>query len=55
MDLQFRSLPAAYDWLMVSIDPEISAIDVIDKVTKGVFNSHELSDVGTVPLLLWSQ
>ena len=40
MDLKLWSLPAANDWLMVSINPKISSVDVIDEVSKAVLDSH---------------
>ena len=51
MNLQLWSFPAANDWFVIRIDPEISAINVVDEVSEGVLDCHEFSDVCTVSLL----
>ena len=51
MDLQLWCLPASNYWFMISIDPEVSAIDIMNEVSEGMLNGHEFSDVRAVALL----
>ena len=55
MNLELRGLPASNDRLVVSINPEISSIDIIDEVPETMLDGHKLSDIGAISLLFLTQ
>ena len=54
MLLQVLVVPGAEDGLMVRVDSQSPAINLIYEMPDRVFNSKELTSIGAIPLLFWT-